>query len=120
METTSAHSHYIRLGKNFFFPFRRKLIIGRKTVKLTEKESNLLSLFCEFANNLLPRKFALISIWNSDSYFNNRTMNVYVSRLRRHLKEDPDISIQCVHGKGYMMLVTCMEIIPYDRKSATC
>lgn len=115
MEKTSPQSTpdtAVRLGKYTFFPKERKLCLGQQSIGLTEKESGLLSLFCNFANRLLPRNYALVSLWQGDTSHNARAMDVYVSRLRKHLKDDPDILIMNVHGRGFKMLAPCTETIP--------
>jgi len=79
---------------------------GENTIKLTTKESELLSLLCANKNNILERNFALKAIWKDDNYFNARSMDVYITKLRKHLNEDPSIEIINVHGKGYKLIVT--------------
>lgn len=98
-----------KFGRCIFFPKKRILNIGEHTSMLTCKESELLIMLCNFANRLLPRELALISIWSQNTYFNARSMDVYISRLRKYLKEDTDISIMNVHGKGFKMLVPHIE-----------
>lgn len=73
--------------------------------KLTSKESELLRLLCLNMNKTLDRNFALKTIWQDDSYFNARSMDVYITKLRKYLKEDPNIEILNVHGKGFKLLV---------------
>ena len=101
----------IKLGKYVFLPQKRRLYFNQHAVRLTEKESGLLALFCNFANQLLPRNYALVNIWTNDTYFNTRSMDVYVSRLRKLLKADPDILIINVYGKGFKMVVPQIEIV---------
>ncbi|MEI7594439.1 MAG: response regulator transcription factor [Bacteroidota bacterium] len=72
--------------------------------KLTSKEADLLKLLCENINNVVDRGFALNRIWGDDSYFNARSMDVYVTKLRKFLKEDPDIEILNIHGKGFKLV----------------
>ena len=62
------------------------------------------------AIRLLPRSYALVNLWGKDTYFNSRSMDVYVSRLRKRLKGDRDIQIINVHGKGYRLVVPLIEI----------
>ena len=73
--------------------------------KLTTKESDLLKLLCTKMNELMPRDFALRAIWIDDNYFNARSMDVYITKLRKHLKEDPNVEILNVHGKGYKLVI---------------
>lgn len=76
-----------------------------KEQKLTTKESELLRLLCINSNNVLERNFALKTIWFDDNYFNARSMDVYITKLRKYLKEDPSVQILNIHGKGYKLIV---------------
>ena len=78
--------------------------IGEKQTKLTTKENELLALLCAHANEILQRDFALKTIWIDDNYFNARSMDVYITKLRKHLKDDPKIEIINIHGKGYKLI----------------
>lgn len=97
-------SAIIRFGKYVFLPQKRRLYFNQQAVGLTEKENGLLALFCDFANQLLPRSYALVSLWKNDTYFNARSMDVYITKLRKHLKDDPSIEIINIHGKGYKLI----------------
>ncbi len=97
-----------RLG-SFTFDIQKQLLIhdsleGQKQAKLTTKESDLLGLLCSHANEILERNFALKTIWIDDNYFNARSMDVYITKLRKHLKDDPSIEIINIHGKGYKLI----------------
>ena len=94
-----------KLGKFTFDLQRQILSLGSEQVKLTTKESELLSLLCSHANDVLLREMALKTIWIDDNYFNARSMDVYITKLRKHLKADPTIEINNVHGKGYKLIV---------------
>ena len=76
----------------------------QKQTKLTTKENELLALLCSHANEILQRDFALKTIWIDDNYFNARSMDVYITKLRKHLKDDPQIEIINIHGKGYKLI----------------
>ena len=76
-----------------------------KTTKLTTKENELLGLLCSHANEILQRDYALKTIWIDDNYFNARSMDVYITKLRKHLKADDQIEIINIHGKGYKLIV---------------
>lgn len=93
------------LGKFVFDTQRQLLTIGDKQTKLTTKESELLALLCKHSNDVLQRELALKTIWIDDNYFNARSMDVYITKLRKHLKDDPDIEINNVHGKGYRLII---------------
>ena len=72
--------------------------------KLTTKESELLNLLAANANNILERNFALKTIWVDDNYFNARSMDVYITKLRKLLKADENVAIINIHGKGYKLI----------------
>ncbi|HEY0031513.1 MAG TPA: response regulator transcription factor [Bacteroidia bacterium] len=72
--------------------------------KLTTKEAELLKLLCLHSNEVLDRNFALKTIWHDDNYFNGRSMDVYIAKLRKYLKEDPNVELINVHGKGFKLL----------------
>ncbi len=93
------------LGKLTFDTQKQTLINGDKSTKLTTKESELLTLLCNHANEILERNYALKTIWIDDNYFNARSMDVYITKLRKHLREDPSIEIINIHGKGYKLIV---------------
>lgn len=96
---------FYQLGKFTFDAQRQLLTIGDKQTKLTTKESELLAMLCAHANDVLLRELALKTIWIDDNYFNARSMDVYITKLRKHLKDDPQIEINNVHGKGYRLIV---------------
>ena len=85
-------------------PILLVLTIGQKQTKLTTKENELLALLCSHTNEILQRDFALKTIWIDDNYFNARSMDVYITKLRKHLKDDPQIEIINIHGKGYKLI----------------
>lgn len=72
---------------------------------LSPKESALLQMLCEYKNDLLPREKALKRIWGSDTYFNGRSMDVYIAKLRKYLSGDNNVSIVNIHGNGFRLLV---------------
>ena len=98
-----------QLGKFVFDTQRQVLILGEKQTKLTTKESELLTMLCVHANEVLERDLALKTIWMDDNYFNARSMDVYITKLRKHLKDDPNIEINNVHGRGYRLIVPDAE-----------
>ena len=83
---------------------KRVLRSGSKERKLTGREADLLRLLCLHKNRVLERDVALKAIWGSDTFFNGRSMDVFISRLRRYLRSDRSIEIQNVHGKGYKLM----------------
>lgn len=102
---TKKEQTVYQLGNYSFDTQRQLLSIGDTNTKLTTKESELLSLLCAHSNQVLERELALKTIWIDDNYFNARSMDVYITKLRKHLKGDPRIEINNVHGKGYRLIV---------------
>lgn len=91
----------------FTFDTNKQLLIHDNSEnKLTTKESELLKLLCENMNNVLQRNYALKTIWQDDNYFNARSMDVYITKLRKLLKPDDHIQIINIHGKGYKLVVS--------------
>ncbi|MCK9302247.1 MAG: response regulator transcription factor [Bacteroidales bacterium] len=92
------------IGKYTFDYMKQTLEINGEVQRLTSRESDLLKLLCISKNDILDRSFALKKIWLDDSYFNARSMDVYVAKLRKYLKDDPNISIMNVHGIGFKLV----------------
>jgi len=91
---------------DFVFEYNHQRLNFKGTVqKLTSKEADLLKLLCEHTNEVLDRRIALNRIWKDDSYFNARSMDVYITKLRKYLKQDSRIQIINVHGIGFKLLV---------------
>lgn len=95
-----------QIGKFTFDTQKQILSIDGQQTKLTTKEAELLTLLSTKANELLQRDYALKTIWIDDNYFNARSMDVYITKLRKHLKADPDVEILNVHGKGYKLVIS--------------
>lgn len=93
------------LGRYTFDTRKQTLAEGDEVVKLTTKEADLLKLLCQNANKILERNYALKSIWIDDNYFNARSMDVYITKLRKHLSKEPTVEIINVHGKGYKLIM---------------
>lgn len=92
------------LGKYHFNPRLRELTVNGKVQTLSPKENELLKMLSEYKNDLLPREAALKKIWGSDTYFNGRSMDVYIAKLRKYLKEDPKLEIVNIHGNGFRLV----------------
>ncbi len=101
---SESNEKYV-IGEYEFDSQKQILKHADKELKLTTKESDLLKLLCNNMNNVLERNFALKTIWQEDSYFNARSMDVYITKLRKYLKEDSSIQILNIHGKGYKLIV---------------
>lgn len=93
------------IGKYHFDYTTQLILFDGKQQKLSTKEAELLQLLCLKKNTVLTREEALLSIWHDDNYFNGRSMDVFLSKLRKYLKEDSSVEILNVHGKGYKLLV---------------
>ncbi|MBK8340640.1 MAG: response regulator transcription factor [Flavobacteriales bacterium] len=94
--------HYA-LG-TYAFDLRKQLLMREGAErKLTTKESELLRLLCLHRNGLLARSHALREIWGDDNYFNGRSMDVYIAKLRKYLKDDPEVEIINIHGQGFRL-----------------
>jgi len=91
-------------GKSTFDFDKQTLIIEDQKIKLTNKESQLLRLLCQNMNEVLDRSAALKMIWRDDSYFNARSMDVYIAKLRKYLKHDDSVSIITIHGEGFKLI----------------
>ena len=96
----------LQIGNYSFDTKLQKLIIEKEEQKLTTKETDLLKLLCKNKNRVLERNNALKAVWGDDNYFNGRSMDVYITKLRKYLKKDPNIQIINVHGKGFKLLET--------------
>ncbi|MCU0407908.1 MAG: response regulator transcription factor [Bacteroidales bacterium] len=92
------------IGSYTFDPLKQTLQHKDSQIKLTTKEAELLELLCRQGNEVLERNYALRTIWVDDNYFNARSMDVYITRLRKYLKKDSSVKILNVHGKGYKLL----------------
>jgi two-component system OmpR family response regulator len=101
----SEGQNQFKIGEYLFDATKQSLIYRDQEKKLTTKESDLLKILCLHANHILERNFALKSIWVDDSYFNARSMDVYITKLRKYLKEDPKVEIINVHGKGFKLIM---------------
>lgn len=94
------------IGK-YSFDYTTQIITREDQIqKLSTKEAELLRLLCLKKNTVLTREEALLTIWHDDNYFNGRSMDVFLSKLRKYLREDPSVEIINVHGKGYKLLVS--------------
>lgn len=100
----SKPEEHQKIGKFVFEYHQRKLIHEGNEQKLTSKESELLFLLCQYRNQVLDRSIALKKIWREDTYFNARSMDVYVTKLRKYLKADDTLQIINVHGQGFKLV----------------
>ncbi len=103
--STSKDRTEFEIGSYVFDSERRVLSKDGKEEKLTSKENDLLKLLAMSNGKTLERKAALMLIWGDDNYFNSRSMDVYITKLRKYLKADEDIEIINIHGKGFKLYV---------------
>jgi len=92
-----------KIGQYRFNASLRSITQSGNEQKLSPKESDLLKMLCVHMNHVLPREEALLSIWGEDNYFTTRSMDVFMSKLRKYLKDDPSVEIATVHGSGYIL-----------------
>lgn len=104
MEDSKHVNHIYKFGKYTFDYDHQLLSIGKKQEKLTSKEAELLRLLCDHLNEVLDRTVALNKIWYDDSYFNARSMDVYITKLRKFLKDDSNVELINVHGVGFKLV----------------
>ncbi len=95
----------ILLGKYHFSPGRYELKINDTVIKLSSRESEILSILCNHANKIAERRKLLHAVWGDDSFFNSRNLDVYIRKLRDYLSRDKDIEIITLKGKGYHFVV---------------
>jgi DNA-binding response OmpR family regulator len=94
----------IKVG-NFIFDYDgQQLKLNGDSQRLTTKEANLLLMFCENRYDVLDRNYALNKVWGDDNYYNSRSMDVYIAKLRKYLAKDPEVELVNVHGKGFKLL----------------
>lgn len=93
------------IGKYTYIDNDRALTCGDVSNKLTTKEAELLKILAHNQNKVVDRDVALKSIWGNDNYFTGRSMDVYITKLRKYLKEDENIEIVNIHGKGFKLIV---------------
>jgi two-component system, OmpR family, response regulator len=100
----SEESVRFAIGRYEFDYNKQKLSLENDEIKLTTKENELLYLLCKNKNGIMERSYALKAIWGDDNYFNGRSMDVYIAKLRKHLKEDSAVEIINIHGRGFKLL----------------
>ena len=102
---TQGERHLFEIGNYRFDSKRQILIKDSNEIKLTSRESELLRLLCQHMDKTLERGLALKKIWGDENYFSGRSMDVFISKLRKYLSEDKRIEIVNVHGKGFKLII---------------
>lgn len=95
----------IPLGDFMYYPAKMRLVFQGSEQKFTPKENELMKLLCENLGRPVSRSYALKLIWGDDTYFNARSMDVYMTKLRKLLKEDPRVQLMNLHGEGFRLSV---------------
>lgn len=103
--TAESKPTVFQIGRYRFDSNRQILQYGDNEKKLSPKETDLLQLLCLKMNETMTREEALRQIWGDDSYFHGRSMDVFISRLRKYLKDDERVEIMGIHGKGFRLIV---------------
>jgi len=103
-QQSPAELESISIGKYEFSFHKQELTFGEQLIKLSHRESELLLLLYQNKNRITDRKMALLSLWGDDSFFNTRTMDVFITKLRKHLRKDDQIEIINVRGMGYKLI----------------
>jgi DNA-binding response OmpR family regulator len=103
---SEADQNEMMVGKLLFNYTLRTLVHDNTTQQLSPKEASLLKMLCTARDGILLRKDALEKIWGADNYFNGRSMDVFIARLRKCLKTDPSIEIANIHGNGFRLIVS--------------
>ena len=102
--TAPANNEVIfEIGSYKFDSKLRQVVRDGVKQNLSPKESDLLKLLCQNKNELLPRETALQTIWGDDGYFTARSMDVFVTKLRKYLTDDPSVEIKNIHGSGFSL-----------------
>ncbi|MCF8319238.1 MAG: response regulator transcription factor [Sphingobacteriaceae bacterium] len=104
-EETSVQPSSFQIGDFVFDVAAQQITYKENTQRLSTKEAELLKLLCQKQNQVLTREEALLAIWHDDNYFNGRSMDVFLSKLRKYLKADPRVEIINVHGRGYKLFI---------------
>jgi len=102
----TAENTQFQIGLYHFDFQTRTLTFKNENTKITSKEADLLRILCQYMNRVLPRETALRNVWGNDDYYTARSMDVFITRLRKYLKNDPSIEIQNIHSTGFKLTVT--------------
>ncbi|MBI9058136.1 MAG: response regulator transcription factor [Labilibaculum sp.] len=98
-------SEQIEIGKYNYYPKQYELKAPSESIKLSSREGDLLHFLVGNGNHISQRKEILLKIWGDDSFFNSRNLDVYIKKLRNYFKEDANVEIQTLRGKGYLFIV---------------
>ena len=96
-------NHQYIIGRMKFSFADLKILDGDTVISLTQREADLLNFFCQHTNKVLKREEVLLSVWGKDDYFLGRSMDVFITKLRKHFKADPSIILETIHGIGFRL-----------------
>ncbi|MDQ6480587.1 response regulator transcription factor [Dyadobacter sp. LHD-138] len=102
--TTNFSSEVFSIGKYAFDPAKQKLSLDGQEASLSHREAELLRRLCQLRNQVLEKNTVLLELWGDDSFFNGRSLDVFITRLRRYLKDDPQVQIVNIRGIGYKLI----------------
>jgi len=104
-EKSQAKTEEIKIGEYTYFPLRYELMAPSGLIRLSQREKEVMNSFAKSINRVIDRRKLLYDVWGDDSFFNSRNLDVYIKKLRNHFKDDPNIQIKTLKGKGYLFLV---------------
>ncbi|GAB4241193.1 MAG: response regulator transcription factor [Ekhidna sp.] len=93
-----------KIGEITYYYTENRMVTPKREINLTTKENELLKIFFENVNQTVVRSIALKKIWKDDSYFNARSMDVYIAKIRKYLADDPSLKILTIHGEGFKLV----------------
>ncbi len=105
LTSNNEKAEEIKIRNYRFLPGRYELVFGSRVVKLSHRESQVLTMLAQNQNQMVDRKELLLEVWGDDSFFNSRNLDVYIRKLREYLSDDPAIEIITLKGKGYHFVV---------------
>lgn len=109
---TSETLEEIRIGNILFDPANMKIHTPEETINITQKENQLLKFLCEHRDKVLKRNEVLINVWGKEDFFLGRSMDVFISKLRKYLKADPEIILETIHGVGFRLITPKEKNLP--------
>ena len=101
----SSQKDIIQIGNYEFDSRNNQLVFNNQQIRLTARENELLKFLVQNKNNLCSHKDILVRIWGNNDYFNRKSLNVFITHLRKHFERDPSIKIENVHGRGFILQV---------------
>lgn len=102
--TNESISEHVEIGVFQYDMMRNTLLFHDKLIRLSARESEVLTILFQYKSELLTRKTLLLNVWKSDDFFSSRSLDVYISKLRRHLRPDPSVQIINYRGFGYKLI----------------